>query len=135
MGFAVGATDLKPPNRDGAPAAPRVVHSVDDFIELLILRQKLAVALLDQFGRLGRKQLARRLSDDLGSQHADHLFRRPIDENVAQRARILGNDSLGYIFDNGHQELLGPLQNTLPPPLLGEILVGRNPPASGHRLF
>ncbi len=58
----VGAADLKPPDRDGARAAPWVVHGVDDFIELLVLRQKLAVPLLDQFGGLGREQFARRLS-------------------------------------------------------------------------
>ncbi|WP_236840742.1 hypothetical protein [Bradyrhizobium sp. CCGE-LA001] len=61
---------------------------------------------------------SRGLADDLAARHADHLLGG--DEDVAQIARILGDDAFGDILDDGREEALHPLQDALAVALLGD---------------
>ena len=75
MRFAVRTTDLKPLDRDDAPAPDRIINRVDDGIELLGLGQELMIPPFDQIGGRRGEQLARGFSDDVASRHADHSLR------------------------------------------------------------
>jgi len=111
MRSMAGSADLQPAHGNSAPAADRIFDGVDDRFELLLQFHQLTVAPFDHIGGLRGKQFARGLADDLAARHADHHLGRPVDEDVAQALRILCNDALRDVFDDGGEELLGPLQD------------------------
>ncbi len=100
MGIAVLAGNRKPLYRNNSDAVTGRFNCVGAGLNFAIFRQELLVMTLNQFSGLFGEEIMRRLFDDFGSREAVKHLRGPIDEDILQIARSLGNNRLGYVFDD-----------------------------------